>query len=184
MSNNFWETGRIRLRAVEPEDWEVHYHWDMDADMMRNLSELYFPSSKARTKKWAEEAALKAPDGDNFHMEIELNEIQKVIGVISAHHTDRRNGTFMYGIAIRPEFQRKGYATEAILLIMRYFFDELRYQKCHVDVHGWNAGSMRLHEKLGFTLEGQIRRAIYTQGQYYDRMIYGMTIEEFRERYD
>ena len=43
MSKNFWETKRIRLRAGEPEDWEVHYHWDMDSDMQRNVDELHFP---------------------------------------------------------------------------------------------------------------------------------------------
>lgn len=184
MTKNFWETKHLSLRGVEPDDWEVHYHWDMDAEMMRNLDELHFPKSKKRAQKWADEAALKAPDGDDFHVEIELKESQQVIGVISSHHCDRRNGTFMFGIAIRPEFQRKGYATEAVLLLMRYFFDELRYQKCHVDIHGWNTGSIRLFEKLGFIIEGQIRRAIYTRGKHYDRMIYGMTIEEFRERYD
>lgn len=183
MSKNFWQTKRIRLRGVEPDDWVVHYHWDMDSDMMRNLSELHFPSSKARAQKWAEEASNKTPDGHNFHMEIELNETQVVIGVISAHHTDPRNGTFQYGVAIREEFQRQGYASEAIILLLHYFFNELRYQKCHVDVHGWNESSMRLHEALGFTKEGQIRRANYTMGTYYDKHIYGITIEEFRARY-
>lgn len=184
MSNNFWETERIRLRGVEAEDWEVHYHWDMDSEMQRNLSQLQFPNNKARTKKWAEEVSLKVLDGDNFHMEIELLAPQEVIGVVAAYQADRRNGTFMYGIAIRKEFQRKGFATEAIVLLLRYFFDELRYQKCHVDINGWNENSMSLHEKLGFTKEGQIRRANYAMGQYYDRYIYGITLEEFRERYD
>ncbi|GAB5493418.1 MAG: GNAT family protein [Phototrophicaceae bacterium] len=183
MSKNFWQTERIRLRGVEADDWAVHYEWDMDSEMQRDLSGLHFPSSKARTQKWAEEASKKAPDGDNFHMEIELNETQTVIGVISAHHTDSRNGTFQYGVAIREEFQRKGYASEAITLLMRYFFEELRYQKCTVDIHGWNEGSMRLHDTLGFTKEGQIRRANYAMGTYHDRYIYGITIEEFRERH-
>lgn len=183
MSKNFWQTERIRLRGVEPEDWEIHYHWDMDSEMQRDLSGLHFPSSKTRSQKWAESAANKAPDGHNFHMEIELNQTQEVIGVISAHHTDSRNGTFQFGVAIREEFQRKGYASEAIILLLRYFFDELRYQKCHVDVHGWNKGSMGLHEALGFTKEGQIRRANYAMGHYHDKHIYGITIEEFRERH-
>src|SRR5690606_37954458 len=117
MSKNFWQTERIRLRAVEPDDWEVHYHWDMESEMQRNLSELHFPSSKARTQKWAEETAKKTADGHDFHMEIELNQTQKVIGVISAHQTDPRNGTFQYGVAIREEFQRQGYASEAIILL-------------------------------------------------------------------
>ena len=64
MSKYFWETERIRLRGVEPEDWEVHYHWDMDSEMMRNISDLNFPSTTTRTKQWAEEASKKQPDGD------------------------------------------------------------------------------------------------------------------------
>lgn len=183
MSKNYWETERIRLRGVEPEDWEVHYHWDMDSDMVRDLGELYFPSSKTHAKRWAEETSKTRSDGDNLHMEIELLETSDVIGVISSHHTDRRNGTFVYGIAIRPEFQRKGYASEAILLLMKYFFEELRYQKCTINIHSWNESSAALHEKLGFVKEGQHRRMIYTRGQFFDMIYYGMTIEEWRERY-
>jgi RimJ/RimL family protein N-acetyltransferase len=38
---------------------------------------------------------------------------------------------------------------------------------------------MKLHESLGFKCEGRIRRAIYTNGNYYDEVIYGLTFEEF-----
>ncbi|MEL6405758.1 MAG: GNAT family protein [Chloroflexota bacterium] len=183
MSDYFWQTERIRIRLVEPEDWAIHHQWDMNSEMQRNLYELTFPSSKTRAKQWTEETAKKAPAGDNLHMQITLRATDEVIGVLSSHDADRRNGTFMYGVAIRPEYQRQGYATEAILLLMRYFFDELRYQKCHVDIHGWNADSVQLHEKLGFVKEGQIRRAIYTQGTFHDRLIYGITREEFRAKH-
>lgn len=40
---------------------------------------------------------------------------------------------------------------------------------------------MRLHEALGFKKEGVIRRMVYTNGNYYDEVIYGMTSEEFDE---
>jgi len=184
MSKNFWETERLLLRAVEPDDWEVHYHWDMDSDMMRNLSELYFPHGKASVKKWAEDAALHDPTGDKFHMEIELKVTQEVIGVLSGKLKDRRSGHFEYGIAIRDDFKRNGYATEAILCIMRFYFDEMRCQKCTVQMHGLNLGSIKLHEALGFIKEGEIRRAIYTMGTYHANLYYGMTIEEYHERYN
>jgi RimJ/RimL family protein N-acetyltransferase len=183
MSKYFWETERIRLRGVEPEDWEVHYHWDMDSEMQRNTDILHFPTSETRTKRWAEEASKKTAENDNFHMEIILLETEQVIGSISSSRADSRNGTFRYGIAIHPEFQCKGYATEAILLLLKFFFEELRYQKCTVIINDWNDGSVALHEKLGFVKEGQLRRMIYRQGQYWDMLYYGMTIEEWRERF-
>jgi len=35
-------------------------------------------------------------------------------------------------------------------LILKYYFEELRYQKVTVPVHANNPASIRLHEKLGF----------------------------------
>jgi RimJ/RimL family protein N-acetyltransferase len=183
MNDYFWQTNRIRLRQSEPEDWETIYLWNMDTQVMRDVNEVLFPESKARVKELIEKMAKKKPENDQHFMVIELRESGQFIGVINSHHCEPRVGEFMYGISIRREHQRKGYASEAIILLLRYFFDELRYQKCTVDVHGWNEASVKLHEKLGFVREGQVRRSLFTEGKHYDRYIYGMTIEEFRERY-
>ena len=101
-------------------------------------------------------------------------------GVIGVQNADQRNGTFKYGIAIRPHQQRKGYASEAIRLLVRHYFAELRYQKVIATVYSFNAASMKLHESLGFQLEGRLRRMIYSDGQYHDELIYGLTADEFQ----
>lgn len=67
--------------------------------------------------------------------------------------------------------------------MLRHFFDELRYQKVVISAHSDNEASMRLHERLGFQLEGRLRRMVYTQGRYYDELYYGMTVEEFHQSY-
>ncbi|HET7095418.1 MAG TPA: GNAT family N-acetyltransferase, partial [Thermomicrobiales bacterium] len=63
---------------------------------------------------------------------------------------------------------------------LRYFFDELGYQKAHVHVYAFNAASIRLHERLGFQREGRLRRMLFTGGQFHDVLVYGLTLEEFR----
>jgi RimJ/RimL family protein N-acetyltransferase len=183
MNDYFWQTNRIRLRQIEAEDWEFYYLWNMDSQVRRDVNDLPFPESKASVKAWAETEAKSEPKNDEMTMCIELRETGKLIGIINSHHCQPRIGEFMYGIAIHREAHRKGYASEAIILLMRYFFDELRYQKCTIDVHSWNEASISLHEKLGFTKEAQVRRSLFTQGKHFDRYIYGMTIEEFRECY-
>jgi RimJ/RimL family protein N-acetyltransferase len=40
---------------------------------------------------------------------------------------------------------------------------------------------IRLHERLGFRREGCLRRMIYTDGQYFDDLIFGLTAEEFAQ---
>jgi RimJ/RimL family protein N-acetyltransferase len=42
---------------------------------------------------------------------------------------------------------------------------------------------MRLHESLGFQVEGRLRRMVYTDGGFHDEVVYGMTVEEFREKH-
>ena len=116
-------------------------------------------------------------------MEIESIEGGDLAGSIGVNNTDSRSGTFRYGVSIDSDFQQRGYATDAIKLVLRYFFDELRYQKCTVDILASNEASITLHERLGFVNEGQIRRAHYSEGVYHDSCYYGLTDNEWRDKY-
>lgn len=176
--SNFWETGRIRLRAAEPEDWDGFYAFRQDSESMRRLSQVSAPQSRAAVKKEFEEATLKKPENDTFFLVIETL-AGELIGGISTHDCNLRTGTFSYGVSVFPHQQRKGYASEAILLLLRYMFEERRYQKCTAEVFDYNPGSIALHERLGFQLEGRLRRMRYTQSQFYDIVVFGMTAEEF-----
>lgn len=180
--NNYWQGKRIRLRAVEPEDAEFHYLWNQDSEMARNVDFVWPPSSREYARRGAAEQSLKKPVEDSFHFEIE-NLSGEAVGSISSHNCILRNGTFSYGVAVREEHLRKGYASEAILIVLRYYFEELRYQKCTVHIFSFNEACIRLHERLGFRLEGRLRRMGYTRGQYYDTLAYGITADEFAAAY-
>ncbi len=52
-----------------------------------------------------------------------------------------------------------------------------------MQVHSDNLASIRLHEKLGFQKEGTLRRMGFTGGKYIDLLWYGMTADEFWDRY-
>lgn len=65
--------------------------------------------------------------------------------------------------------------------MLRYFFHELRYQKCTVEVSSFNEVSAQLHRKLGFREEGRLRQTVYTDGQYFDEIMMGITAEEFEK---
>ncbi len=147
--------------------------------MARHLDGVWPPTSLESARQWAQHKATQRPSDDAFFWVIE-NEAGEVAGSISTHACNRVAGTFAYGVAVREEHQRKGYASEAIRLVLRYFFDELRYQKVTINVHADNPASARLHERLGFQLEGRLRRTVFTHGQLVDELYYGMTAEEFR----
>jgi RimJ/RimL family protein N-acetyltransferase len=179
---NYWQGKNIRLRALEPADAETFFRWDRDSGMGRNLDFLWPPTSMAHAIAWVEETSKKVLDKDMYQWMMENSE-GEAVGSIDTHTCNPRQGTFSYALNVAFEHQRKGYASEAILMVLRYYFEELHYQKVTVQVHSDNPASIRLHEKLGFQREGTIRRMGFSGGKYIDLLWYGMTAEEFWERY-
>jgi RimJ/RimL family protein N-acetyltransferase len=178
---NYWQSTNIRLRAVEPADADTFYSWNHDSERARMLDFVWPPASLAGQRAWVEEQARRKLENDSYHWVIETLEGVPV-GSISTHNCQPRCGTFSYGIDICAEMRGRGYASEAILLVMRYYFEELRYQKVTVNIHADNPASIRLHEKLGFQREGLLRRMQFSHGKYIDELFYGLTCEEFQER--
>ena len=173
-----WRGERIRLRAFETGDVATYAAWDDDAKQSRALYRIPFPRSPEAYQRWAEQEATRQPDGDNRRFVIE-DETGEVIGDLTTHHGDPRAGTLEYGISVRHGCPGKGYGEEAIRLVLRHYFGELGYQKVTVGIAAFNEASVRLHERLGFQLEGRLRRVVYTGGQHHDLLMYGLTAEEF-----
>lgn len=180
---NIWRGVNIRLRGIEPEDADTFYAWDAaETETARMVDWVWPAGSRAASRQWAEKRATEEAKNDEFFFAIENME-GKLVGIINTHGCDRRVGCFKYGVSIAPGFRGQGYAAEAILLVLRYFFEELRYQKVTADIYAYNETSARFHERLGFVQEGRIRRVVFSQGQHFDLLVYGMTVEEFRARY-
>ena len=106
-----------------------------------------------------------------------------MVGGINVHQADQASGTVDYGVGLNPEHKGNGYAAEAVLLVLRFMFYERRFQKCEAHVYDYNSASISLHRKLGFVEEGRLRRHMFLGGQYRDEIIFGITVDEFREFY-
>lgn len=122
--------------------------------------------------------AIEASD-DELQFVIEACGTGDVVGSLSTHDSVPRTGVFSYGIEVFPDFRRRGYAGEAITLLLAYYFEERRYQKCNVTTYDYNRASIALHRALGFQPEGRLRRTAYTAGEHHDELLYGITAEEF-----
>ncbi|MGW4794483.1 GNAT family N-acetyltransferase [Nonomuraea sp. NPDC004297] len=183
MTVSFWVGERVRLRAREPEDWEAFFGYDQDSDAVRNGWRLPPPHSAAWTKKEFAEQAEMGLDLDEFFLVIAAKHDDAPVGSINTHAVDRVHGTFSYGISIGTPHHRRGYAGEAIVLLLRYMFHERRFQKAEATVYSSNHASLELHRRLGFVEEGRRRRSRYANGRYDDEFLFGMTVEEYTERY-
>ncbi|WP_238177837.1 GNAT family N-acetyltransferase [Paenibacillus contaminans] len=180
MIANIWTGTKVRLRPIEPGDWEKFHQNDQDSEGARLCDAVHFPRSSEGTKAWAEHQASQTPSGDNIMLAIETLD-GELVGSINTFSSDTRNGTFKYGLAVFREHWRKGYASEAVKILLGYYFRELRYQKATAHVYAFNEGSIALHERLGFTQEGRLRNMIFTNGRHYDELVYGMLSSEYEK---
>ena len=60
---------------------------------------------------------------------------------------------------------------------------ELGYAKVNVGVYDFNEHSHAMHERLGFVQEGNLRSVVFTGGRRWDEVLYGMTADEFADRW-
>lgn len=175
---NAWTGDLVRLRAIESDDWEHFYRWDQDTEAERSGWEITPLQSKEAMRKWAETQSTLRPEDDNVRFAIETVD-RVLVGSLNVHGADTRNGNFEYGITIGREHWGRGYAADAIRILLRFYFRERPYQKANATVYAFNEGSLALHGKLGFVEEARIRRNHFSNGQYHDELWFGMTREEF-----
>lgn len=178
---SFWTGERIRLRGIEPDDWSAFMRFAVDEERSGDL--LRPPRSAEGYRAWAKERATADAEGDRFQLVIEATATGEAVGAVSSHSADPRAGRFEYGVTIGADHRRKGYAAEAVVLLLRFMFAERRYHKCEARVLAHNEASLALHRRLGFVEEGRLRAHEFLAGRHQDLVLMGMLAEEFAELY-
>ena len=105
------------------------------------------------------------------------------VGGINLNSIDEKNGTFSVGMQIDRDHRGKGYGTAAMEIVLRYAFYERRLNKYYGSVLESNIASATMLKKLGCVEEGRRRQMVYSQGRYYDEILFGLTREEFERNY-
>ena len=177
---NCWEGKIIRLRGIEPDDIDFFFDWNLETETQRNLDRIWFPTTRTGQIDWIRKESLHKGENDEYFFVIE-DKAGKPVGSISSNSVNKTDGTFRYGIAIMESERNKGYAKEALRIFLNYYFNELRYNKVNASVYEFNESSKVLHEMMEFKKEGQLREVKFTNGKYWDIIIYGMTRTEFNK---
>ncbi|MEW1776215.1 GNAT family protein [Streptomyces sp. NPDC086777] len=176
-----WTGDRVRLRAIEPDDWTALMR--LAADDGGRASRLDLPRSTERHRAWAREQALAESDHDRFLLAVEATATGELVGTVGSHRTGPRSGWFECGITIGADHRRRGYAAEAVVLLLRFMFAERRYHKCLAAIFAHNEASLALFRGLGFTEEGRLREHVFLAGRHRDLVMMGMLADEFGRRH-
>jgi [ribosomal protein S5]-alanine N-acetyltransferase len=77
-----------------------------------------------------------------------------------------------------------GYVPEALVVLVRFAFEELRLHRVQIAIIPRNTNSRRVVEKLAVRDEGTAQRYLEINGVWEDHVRYAITVEEWNERRD
>ncbi|MBI9013206.1 MAG: GNAT family N-acetyltransferase [Clostridiales bacterium] len=178
MNNYFWESEHIRFRRFKESDWEKLYETQNDSHEVRCFEGGLEPLKT--------EATYKQYILDNLESAYKyaIEDIDSnYVGTASISGINPSAGTFYITVQVFKEYRKRGYAKEAIKMMLNYAFNELRLNKANSETIDINYGSIKLHESVGFTIEGTRRQNVFTEGKYHDEILFGMTRDEYRKLY-
>jgi RimJ/RimL family protein N-acetyltransferase len=173
---------RVRLRALGTADAAAVMAFDADTEDKAAASRVVPPRTLEKYQASFHERATGRTDWDRLHLGVEALESGALVGTVGVSEADHGHGRFWYSVQIGRRYQRRGYATEAVTLALRYMFAERRFHKCETGVYAFNGASLALHRKLGFVEEGRRREHVFIHGRYHDAILFGMTAQEFFAR--
>ncbi|MFN8051063.1 MAG: GNAT family protein [Acidimicrobiales bacterium] len=104
------------------------------------------------------------------------------INVNSVHRGPFQSAYIGYWIDERHAGQ--GYTPEALVLVLRFAFEQMMLHRLQVSVIPRNQSSRRVAEKLGLRNEGIAERYLEINGVWEDHVRYAITAEEWTERRD
>lgn len=164
------EGARIRLRALEPIDVDTLYRWENDPDVW-DAGCTVAPFSRKQLWDYVD-----TYDGDIYaarqlRLMIALRESGETIGTLDLFDFDPANSRCGVGIFVAPAWQRKGYATEALMAVCAHLRRHLSLHQLYVTVAVDNAPSVGLFSRCGFSVAGRLAAWLRRAGTYTDAFI-------------
>ena len=173
------ETERLILRRFASSDGADLFEYLSDAETVK------FEPYDAFSREQAEVEATRRAKDDAFWA-VCLKDGGKLIGnLYFALKQPEQFKTWEIGYVFNKHFCGLGYATEAVIRVMRYGFENLGAHRIEAHCNPLNERSWMLQERVGMRREGHFPKKAYFQcdafGQplWHDAYAYGMLDEEW-----
>jgi ribosomal-protein-serine acetyltransferase len=101
-------------------------------------------------------------------------------GTIGAHKINWVDRKVEIGYWLASKFQGKGIVTDACRAMIDHAFEEWKLNRVEIRCAPANKKSCAIPQRLGFQLEGVLRKSQFLGGKYVDTNVYGMLARDWK----
>lgn len=167
---------RIYLRHLSEHDASKLFAYEL------TNRDFFMPTSFTRNDNYYTLANIRK-NIDNYKKEITrksgfrfgifINSNHNLVGMIALNDILWSLKTSYVGYSLNQNHTNQGYMREALNLLIKYSFEELKLHRLEAGVMPSNVSSWKVLEHCGFIREGLLRKNVHINGQWEDHYIYG-----------
>ncbi len=172
------ETDRLILRPFAMADAEAMWrNWASDPEVTKFLTWPAHESvdvSKMVLSDWTSQ--YERPD--YYQWAIVPKDLMEPIGSMAVVHQNEKHQRVEIGYCIGKNWWRRGYTSEALSRLVRFFFEELEVRRVEARHDPHNPGSGAVMRKSGMHYEGTLRQYGWNNQGICDEVVYSILREE------
>lgn len=174
-------TDRLHLRPFCATDVDaVHAYQGLDEVARYHLWDARTHAQVVeRTADWPNDTG---EDGGDIVLVVTLADTGQLIGDVFLGIRDREARQGEIGYTLRPDMQGKGYATEAVNVLVDLGFNTLNLHRISARCDVRNDGSWQLMERLGMRREAHFREHALFKGAWDEEYEYAILEDEWRAK--
>lgn len=147
------DNGIIKLRAPEPQDLDTLYMIENDVSQWSD-GITFAPVSRKQLWDYIHTYDGNIYSAGQLRLVVELNEENKIAGVVDLYDYDRVNLRAYVGISVVPECRNHGLGTMILSLVKDYCATQLGMFMLACIVRADNQPSINIFQKNGFEVTG------------------------------
>ncbi|MEX1383614.1 GNAT family N-acetyltransferase [Lutibacter sp.] len=160
----------INLRALEPTDLDFLFATENN-EQFWDISSTQIPFSKFILQQYIENAHQDIYEAKQYRFVI-CNAENIPVGMIDLFDFNPQHKRVGIGLLVLPEHQNKGYASEALEMVIDYAFSYLDVHQIYANITSNNLNSIALFEKNNFKQVGIKKDWLYSNSTYKDEILY------------
>ena len=171
MKNQILKGKKIKLRALEPEDLSFLFEIENN-EVFWEISHTQTPFSKFLLKQYLENAHLDIYEAKQLRLVIEDVDNGNAFGLIDLFDFNPKHKRAGIGILVHPDFQKNGFASEALKILIEYAFTYLDLHQLYANITEGNNNSISLFENFNFKKIGIKKDWLFTNNSYQNEILY------------